>query len=774
MPGSRAAPPANETVVGNVASIRYQAQDSGFAIFTLSSGVVVSGVAPGLHTGAQANVKGHWVEHPKYGRQIKASLVTFETPSDDAGMVKYLSSGVIEGVGPVLAKRIVSHFGAETMTVIRERPFALSVLKGVSEKLAKRIGQCARDNQESERVLTYLLGHGLTAGYAKRVMDALGDDAMAQIEENPYLLITKVKGIGFSKADAVAATKGISANHPERIHAGVVHCLREREKNGHTATTPSELIKTAATLLGLDEGQVEQQLPELSRRDALIFRNDLYQTPRMYHAERRIAANVRRLNASFEGQPGDVSKIVSAAQRSAGIGLSSDQALAVVRVVSAGFAAMVGGAGSGKSTCQKVVIHALKALGLSKFVLVSPTGKAARRLQETTGLKAGTIHRALRFDGETGRFLHNEDDPLDADVVIIDESSMMDTLLFDSLLRAIPDGCRVILVGDDNQLASVKAGAILRDLDASGEVSMAYLRKIHRQAEDSAILHNAQAINDGDGARMKPGLDFWLEETTHPADAVESLIDELVKAGRNPVTDIQVITGLHSGPSGTQALNVRLQAKINPEPLDHLMYGGDRYGVGDKVICTRNDKDLGSNGIFNGQQGVITWIDHTKKRAGVAMDTGESIAIKFSDFQIFALGYALTVHKMQGSEAPVVLPIVDGGQWIMLERTWIYTAVTRAQEMCILVGQTKALNTAIKKTNAVKRVTGLVEHFSVEKALAARQSRISDPSPDEAPDYDVPPDMQDDVGMDDLASYAEMMQLQANREEQQEHDAPGL
>jgi len=747
------------TLRGTIERITYHNEENGYTVAQLlpegqSGMVTIVGNMLGINVGESVALTGAWTAHAQYGRQFKAESVQTVLPATVAGIERYLGSGLIKGIGPVTAKRIVRKFGAETLTVIEQSPERLVEVLGVGRKRVDMIIRAWAEQQKIKEVMLFLQSHNVSTGLAVRIFKRYGDDAVDVVRNDPYRLAREVFGIGFLTADKIARELGIAHDAPERVAAGVVYELSQAADEGNTYLPEGELIKRAAVLLGVTEVQAAEGINSL-RRDEQVWVEEEAQTgtsdrtPRsseialaeekpvyllpFYHGEVGVAGRLRRLAeapgdrlASFAAFNWSAAFAVLAAESPDRKTLTPQQMEAVQAALTCRVAVLTGGPGTGKTTTVRSVIRLAEAAG-ARLALASPTGRAAKRLSEATGRAAKTIHRLLEFKpGEGTIFQRNEENPLEADLVIVDEASMLDLLLTNHLLKAISAGAHLLLVGDIDQLPSVGAGNVLRDIIAAIEdkrglpdTAVVRLDMIFRQAEGSYIITNAHRINRGempvlDNTHARDFFIFKEEDPERAAGLVVELVQSRIprKFGFTP-DQIQVLSPMHRGAVGVSSLNAALQAALNPPKpgLGERQVGGRTYRTGDRVMQIRNNYD---KEVFNGDMGQITMIDLEEQGVGVLMD-GRTIRYDFSELDELIHAYAVSVHKSQGSEFPaVVIPLLPT-HYMMLQRNLLYTAVTRAQKLVVLVGTPRAMAIAVHNDRAHQRYSGLAERLGAFK-----------------------------------------------------------
>ena len=687
--------------------------------------VTVVGNLPELTPGEHLRIQGVWDNHPKHGKQFKAEVCEQVLPSTVAGMESYLGSGMVKGIGPKLAERIVGHFREATFEIIEKQPERLLEVPGIGQDRTGKIMAAWQEQKQVKEIMLFLHSHGVSTNLAVKIYKTYGDSALAIVQENPYQLERDIYGVGFKTADRIAQALGLAPDHPSRIEAGIVFALNEMVNDGHVYAPREMLVERATELLGISAGlippgldrlaQDERIRPELipvpgktkldksiSEAQATYETSVIYLTP-LYFGEKGVAERIKALaganGASLTGQ--QLSFPVDE--------LSEEQRAAVQMALTHPVSILTGGPGTGKTTCLKALIATLDAQG-KPYALASPTGRAAKRLSEATGSPASTIHRLLEFSPVDG-FKRDDTNPLDVDFLVVDEVSMLDLLLTNHLLKAVRPGTHVLFVGDVDQLPSVGAGDVLRDLIRSEVAPVARLTTIFRQAAGSQIITNAHRINRGQTPVFaKDGGDFYLfpaDDAGAAADWVVDVVTERIpqKFNFDALTDIQVLSPIYRGPAGVTILNERLQEKLNPaaaNKLERKLYGST-FRVGDKVMQTRNNYD---KDVYNGDIGFIRSIDVIEQTLSVDFE-GRIAEYEWSEADELTLAYAVSVHKAQGSEFPVVVMPVVTQHYMMLQRNLLYTAVTRARDLCVLTGSRKALGIAVHNNKVAQRFTAL-------------------------------------------------------------------
>lgn len=674
-------------------------------------------------------LKGGWVTHPKYGEQFRFSEYRTKTPATVQGIRKYLGSGLVKGIGPKMAERIVSRFGAETLEVIENRIESLAQVPGIGQKRIALIHQAWEDQKEIGEVMVFLQSHGVSPAFAAKIYKQYGKASIDVVREDPYRLAMEIFGIGFLTADRIGEKIGIPKDSPRRAEAGIVYVLHQHAEKGHVYCPFEELLHSCIDILDISTEVVSEAVDKLVLAATLIREpnpqhptnqnEDLVYLQKFHVCETRVAARLQILNrAPVALRAFDAEAAIQWAQKGIGIELAEQQKEAVRCALAHKTMVITGGPGTGKTTIIRAVIRIFAALN-QKILLAAPTGRAAKRMQEATGFDAQTIHRLLAYSVQAGGFQKDENHPLDADLIIVDEASMIDIVLMYHFLKAVAVSTRLVLVGDIDQLPSVGPGNVLSDIIGSGLVPVITLKAIFRQAQNSRIIVNAHRIQRGFLPELDSDAslsDFYVIERDEPDKAVETLLnlvtDRIPKRfGFDPIEDIQVLSPMNKGAAGVSNLNLKLQERLNPSGVS-LSRGGRVFRCGDKVMQIRNNYD---RDVFNGDIGRIEGIDLEEQQVVVCFD-GREVAYDFSDLDELVLAYAISIHKSQGSEYPAVVVPILTQHYVMLQRNLIYTAVTRGKKLVVLVGSKKALAIGIKNDRVQKRYSLLAERLQGRSA----------------------------------------------------------
>ena len=697
---------------------------------------LITAVGPllGAQVGEFLRLRGRWSSHPRFGRQFEVHSYATVLPATAAGIQKYLGSGLIKGIGPVMAERMVAHFGVDIMHVIDQTPGRLAEVDGLGPKRTAMIAAAWAEQKAIKEVMIFLQGVGVSTSLAVRIYKKYGDASVSVVSHEPYRLAADVWGIGFKTADTIAVAVGIARDSPERIKAGLAYTLSEAADDGHCYLPAPNLIADAAKILEVPPELITPCLDELAAAEGVVREavpaqaHAAPQVPAVYlppfhQAERSVAHALLRLLAARADRltafaAVDWDKALSWLRGRTGAELAPEQADAVRLALTSKVAVLTGGPGCGKSFTVRSVVELARAKG-AKIVLAAPTGRAAKRLAELTGHEAATIHRLLQLR-PGGEPSFDATNPLDADLVVVDETSMVDVILANKLIKAVAPGAHLLLVGDVDQLPSVGAGEVLRDLLAAGSLPVVRLTKIFRQAQQSGIVVNAHRINAGQPPALAGFGDFfWFgcEDTDQTAELVVDIVARRIPArfGLDPRRDVQVLCPMHRGPAGAGNLNLLLQEALTPyaEGTPERRYGGRVFRIGDKVTQLRNNYDKGAAGVFNGTVGVVTAMSPEEHTLTVRTDEDESVDYGFDELDELAHAYAVTIHRSQGSEYPAVVIPLTTSSWMMLQRNLLYTGVTRAKRLVVLAGSRRALATAVRTKGAGRRHTALAHRLLV-------------------------------------------------------------
>ena len=701
-----------------VEHITYQNEKNGWSVMKVKvkvydNLVTLTGSLLDVPVGSVLLVDGDWRVDPKYGQQFVAQSWTEVMPATLYGIEKYLGSGLVKGIGPAYAKAIVSRFGLETIDVIENDIERLLEVPRLGKKRMEKIRDSWEKQKDIKEVMVFLQGHGVSTAFAAKIYRKYEKESIAKVKENPYQLADDIWGIGFKTADSIASKMGYEKNDPRRCRSGILYALNELAEEGHVYAEPEQLVEAATKLLEAEETPVRQALASMMEAKDVIADNDVVYLPPFYHAENGSAKRLQSLLADTSLSNSDIAAEPEAEYgvKSGGIVYDEVQQAAIQKALDSKVMVLTGGPGTGKTTTTQGIIAAFKARHMS-ILLAAPTGRAAKRMTEATGMEAKTIHRLLEYNPMDG-YKRNDENPLEGDALIVDECSMIDILLFYNLMKAIPSNMRLILVGDIDQLPSVGAGNVLRDIIDSQQIPVVRLTRIFRQAQSSRIVMNAHAINAGQFPNIRNGLDtdfFFINQ--EDADEMVKLIiglvrDRLPKKYGYPPKEIQVLTPMQRGTVGAGNLNIELQNALNPAGPS-LTRGGYTFRQGDKVMQIRNNYD---KNVFNGDIGYITAVDTNERTLTVTFDS-RLVEYGITELDEIVLAYAVTIHKSQGSEFPVVVMPVTMKHFVMLQRNLIYTGITRAKKICVLVGTTKALAYAIKQNTVSKRNTKLKERLN--------------------------------------------------------------
>lgn len=716
-----------EKICGTVDTIIFASQDNRFTVLKLSPEklstqitVTLNGIAPLI--GQLLEIEGEWVKHPKFGQQFKAMTYKTVAPTEISGIEKFLASGAINGIGPAMAKKIVAEFGEKTLEIIAKSPNELLKVPGIGKKTAEKISTSYLEQSELTEIMVWLENHGISNTYAGKIFAKYGSFAIDIMEKDIYRLFQDIEGIGFLTADKLAFNLGIQRDDKRRIISGIDYALMQLCNNGHCCIPEMALVDKTAKILQVNNQIIftilKERIDNGSLNTEVVGGETLIYPPYLYYAEKKVAMRLLQLQQATEPLSEDnLSLFIKVWEKDNQIQLAQKQKEAIKACLHHGVLVLTGGPGTGKTTVIKGILSILKAQGL-KIRLAAPTGRAAKRLSETTGQKALTIHRLLEAnnlaqdDNLQLGFSKDIDDQLDADVIILDEVSMVDIVLMHHFLNAVPDGCRIILVGDTDQLPAVGPGSVLKDIIRSQKIPAIRLDEIFRQAQTSMIIQNAHIINAGRLPDLrKQYSDFVFYELNDDTSITQKILDlctkDLPHESFDVLKDVQVLSPMHRFLCGVENLNLMLQEQLNPKKnQDELKYSSQTFRVGDKVMHIRNNYQ---KNVFNGDIGFIQDINNEK----LTVDYFDHIVTyEKNELNELTLAYASSVHKSQGSEYKVVIIPLSTSHYIMLQRNLLYTAITRAKQKVIIIGSKKALMTAIQSNRTQKRYTLLAERLA--------------------------------------------------------------
>ncbi len=716
--------PDREVLSGLVERVVFHNEENGFCVLKVQARghrepQAVVGRTPSVSPGEWITASGQWLNDRAHGLQFEASYIKTSAPDSSGGIEKYLGSGAIPGIGPVYARKLVAEFGDRVFDVIESEPERLREVSGIGPVRAGRISAAWDEQKVVREIMVFLHGHGVGTARAARIYKVYGADALEVMSENPYRLARDIRGIGFAVADAIAAKLGIARESPKRIRAGISHALSEATSEGHCGLPREELLELARQILDVPLELIEPALQAEVDQGSVVVDTIGARTcvflKRLYRAEQGIAEGLGALLRGALPWPAiETQRAVPWVERRLRLSLAASQAEAVRAALGSKVMVITGGPGVGKTTIVDAILKILLAKGM-EISLCAPTGRAAKRLSETADMEAKTIHRLLEFDPVRGGFRRNSDNPLECDLLVIDETSMVDVPLMHSLVKALPEESALLAVGDVDQLPSVGPGQVLADMIESGVVPVARLVEVFRQAAESRIVLNAHRVNRGEMPEMaKPDgeSDFYFVRAEEPETAVQRMI-ELVRTripkrfGLDPIREIQVLCPMNRGGVGAKALNLELQRVLNPSGPDRVERHGWTFAKGDKVMQVENDYD---KEVYNGDIGYIDALNHEEEQIEVSFD-GRAVQYSLRDLDSLVPAYATTIHKSQGSEYPaVVLPIMNK-HFVMLQRNLIYTGITRGKRLVVVVGQPSAVRRAVQNASTARRWSKLSERI---------------------------------------------------------------
>lgn len=707
-----------EIVEGVVERIVYENTENGFFVGRLRGKdsealLTFVGNLMAVSPGETVRLKGRWVENRRFGRQFRADAAEVILPTSVDGIERYLGSGLIPGIGPVYAKRLVDAFKTETLQVIDEHPDRLRRVPGIGRKRAEQIRKAWEEQRSIQSIMIFLQSHGISAALSVRIHKHYGEGAAAIMRANPYQLARDITGIGFLSADRIAREMGIAVDAPARIKAGVLHALNTAGDSGHSYLQIDQLNQQTAALLKLPTDTFPEILQEMTETREIVRDQDAWYLPLLYHAEVGCAAKLKGLlRAPLDHVPIQVEKALTWVEQRVGSALSDEQREAIRVGVQSKVMVITGGPGTGKTTVIKSLLAIMEAKGIA-YQLAAPTGRASKRMEEATGKEALTIHRLLEYNAATGSFQRGENNPLMTDMLVVDEASMLDVQLAHALFRALQPGTRLVLVGDVDQLPSVGPGNVLFDIIASGVIPVVRLKTVFRQGAESGIISNAHRINRGEMPEFND-RDFFLIERQDPARVLETIVEVVsrrlpARYGFSPLRDIQVLAPMRRGGAGVESINLALKQAINPDGkgIPHRS-----FGVGDKVMQTKNNYDLD---VYNGDVGEVTLLDEEAGEMEVRFEDERRVLYPLDATDNLAMAYATTVHKAQGSEYPALVLTLLPQHYMMLQRNVLYTAITRGKKLVVIIGSGKAVAMAVHNADIAERNSLLSDRLRNER-----------------------------------------------------------
>ncbi|MEF8837765.1 MAG: ATP-dependent RecD-like DNA helicase [Candidatus Bipolaricaulota bacterium] len=723
----------DEKIEVTVESVVYQNQENGFRVIRGSrghkeDGVTAVGKTPEVYEGQDLVLEGEWTRHERYGRQFQIEKCKIDPPSTEKGVKRYLASGLIKGIGDKYAEKIVERFGEDTLDVIEERPEDLLEINGIGEKKLEKVRESWKKQRQVKDVMVSLKRHDISTAYGLKIYEKYGSQASTVVEKDPYRLTREIDGIGFKVADRIARKVGMKPEDSKRIKAGLIYTLERASNDGHIYLPKKKLFKKSRELLEIPPDLIRDKIENMTSTGSVIEESSdgkkdtsrIY-LPALYFMEEEVAEKLVALEGYGDGarisDEGRINELIDGYQITSGIDYNPEQREAIQAALQEKVTVVTGGPGTGKTTIVTGIIALMEDLGW-EVILAAPTGRAAKRLEETTGREAKTIHRTLGFK-PPDEFEHDSENKLSADAIIVDELSMVDLRLIDHLLQATPEGTNLVLVGDADQLPSVGPGDVMGDIIEAGAVSVVQLDQIYRQSGRSDIVTNAHRINKGEFPRINENnTDFFFIEEKVPGRASDEIIELVSEEIPNewdmdPIKDVQVLAPMYKGDCGVDQLNTALQNELNPE--DELGFGPeDDFRVGDKVMQTKNNYE---KEVFNGDIGRIVGADRSDSRVEVDFPDYGVISYEKNEISALELAYAITIHKSQGSEYDAVIIPLLNQHYVMLKRNLLYTAVTRSRELVVLVGSKKALGMAVNNDRESRRFTTLSRRLKEKAGL---------------------------------------------------------
>ena len=732
--------------------ITYQNQENGYSVMRVKvkdykDPVTLVGNLLDVPVGAVLLCEGDWKMDKRYGNQFVAETWEEVMPATVYGIEKYLGSGLVKGIGPKFAHLIVEKFGTNTIEIIEDNIERLYEVAGIGKKRVEKIKESWEKQKDIKNVMLFLQQYGVSTAYAAKIYRQYGKESIEKVKDNPYRLADDIWGIGFKTADGIASKMGYENNDIRRCKSGLLYTLNELSNDGHVYAVEEQLVESAKKLLEADEEPIREALKEMLVSEDLIEENEAIYLPPFYHSERGTAKKLLSLLSGNTSTLFDGHMDIDAIQKQSGIEYDDVQIAAIKQAIDSKVMVLTVGPGTGKTTTTQGIIAAYKAAGL-RILLAAPTGRASKRMSEATGMEAKTIHRLLEYNPQDG-YKRNDENPLEGDALIVDECSMIDIILMYNLMKAIPEHMRLVMVGDIDQLPSVGAGNVLRDIIESEKIPVIRLTRIFRQAQSSRIVMSAHAINQGRFPDISNGMntDFFFIKKDDPeqvADEIVKLVrDRLPKAYKQPLSNIQVLTPMQRSVVGAGNLNTVLQQALNHN-TQSLSRGGNTYKLGDRVMQIRNNYD---KNVFNGDIGTVEKVNLEDRTLTINFDD-TMVEYEASELDEVVLAYATTIHKSQGSEYPIVVIPVLMTHFVMLQRNLIYTGITRAKKICVLIGQTKALSYAIRNLTVSKRNTLLKERLRGEIEQKPKIMPLYEPKP-----YVIPEDNQFSMAAEPEAEY---------------------